>query len=177
MRLKSITTLPPVKTSISCCPLTSKSTHYLFRAVLDCNRCLICADASPDNCFTWGSVIMKFKIILMMDLFLFASQDVYWWTVMVWITCGLLWRFYQLLGLSFWRHPFTAEDPLVRKWCNATFLQNLMKKQTHTWPQLEDIFYKFSFCVNCSFKNDFDYVISLFSFSPETFSMESKQNI
>ncbi len=31
--------------------------------------------------------------------------------------------FYQLFGLSFWRHPFTAEDPLVSKWCNATFLQ------------------------------------------------------
>ncbi len=37
--------------------------------------------------------------------------------------CGLLWCFYQLFGLSFWRHPFTAEDPLVSKWCNATFLQ------------------------------------------------------
>ncbi len=39
------------------------------------------------------------------------------------ITCGLLWCFYQLFGLSFWRHPFTAEDPLLSKWCNATFLQ------------------------------------------------------
>ncbi len=29
--------------------------------------------------------------------------------------------FYQLFGLSFWRHPFTAEDPL---WCNATFLKS-----------------------------------------------------
>ncbi len=37
--------------------------------------------------------------------------------------CGLLWCFYQLFGLSFWRHPFTAEDPLVSKWWNATFLQ------------------------------------------------------
>ncbi len=36
---------------------------------------------------------------------------------------GLLWCFYQLFGLSFWRHPFTAEDPLVNKWYNATFLQ------------------------------------------------------
>ncbi len=36
---------------------------------------------------------------------------------------GLLWCFYQLFGLSFWRHPFTAEDPLVNKWRNATFLQ------------------------------------------------------
>ncbi len=25
--------------------------------------------------------------------------------------------------ISFWRHPFTAEDTLVSKWCNATFLQ------------------------------------------------------
>ncbi len=37
--------------------------------------------------------------------------------------CGLLWCFYQLFGLSFWRHPFTAEHPLVRKWWNVTFLQ------------------------------------------------------
>ncbi len=28
--------------------------------------------------------------------------------------------FYQLFGLSIRRHPFTAEDPLVSKWC--TFL-------------------------------------------------------
>ncbi len=31
--------------------------------------------------------------------------------------------FYQLFGRSFWRHPFTAEDPLVSKWCNAKILQ------------------------------------------------------
>ncbi len=31
----------------------------------------------------------------------------------VWVTWGLLWCFYQLFGLSFWRHPFTAEHPLV----------------------------------------------------------------
>ncbi len=36
--------------------------------------------------------------------------------------CGLLWCFYQLFALSFWRHPFTAEEPFVSKWCNATFL-------------------------------------------------------
>ncbi len=39
------------------------------------------------------------------------------------LDCGLLGCFYQLFGLSFWRHPFTTEDPLVSKWCNATFLQ------------------------------------------------------
>ncbi len=32
------------------------------------------------------------------------------------ITCGLLWCFYQLFGLSFWWHPFAAEDTLVSKW-------------------------------------------------------------
>ncbi len=37
--------------------------------------------------------------------------------------CGLLWCFYQLFRLSFWRHPFTAEHPLLRHWCNDTFLQ------------------------------------------------------
>ncbi len=30
---------------------------------------------------------------------------------------------YQLFGRSFWRHPFTAEHPLLNKWSNATFLQ------------------------------------------------------
>ncbi len=69
-----------------------------------------------------------FKNVLM-NLFLtnaqlLASQDINWWTGVVWITCGWLWCFYQLFGLSFWRHPFTAEDPLLSKWCNDTFLQN-----------------------------------------------------
>ncbi len=54
---------------------------------------------------------------------LFISQDINWWTGVVWITCGLLWCFYQLFGLSFWRHPFTTEDPLVSKWRNTTFLR------------------------------------------------------
>ncbi len=39
---------------------------------------------------------------------------------------GVVWiivMFYLLFGFSFWRHPFTAEDPLVSKWCNAKFLQ------------------------------------------------------
>ncbi len=46
---------------------------------------------------------------------LFTSQDVNWWTEVVWVTWGLLWCFYQLFGLSFWRHPFTAEDPSVKQ--------------------------------------------------------------
>ncbi len=65
----------------------------------------------------------EFKNVLKTDLFQLLSPDVNWWTGVVWITCGLLWCFYQLFGLSFWRHPFTAEHPLLRQWCNATFLQ------------------------------------------------------
>ncbi len=67
------------------------------------------------------------KNLFMMDLFPtktpLTSQDINWWTGVVWITCVLLWCFYQLFGLSFWRHPFTAEHPLLSKRCNATFLQ------------------------------------------------------
>ncbi len=37
---------------------------------------------------------------------LFTSQDTNWWTGVVWITCRLLWCFYQLFVLSFWWHPF-----------------------------------------------------------------------
>ncbi len=51
---------------------------------------------------------------------------------MVWITCGLLWCFYQLFGLSFWRHPFTAEHTLLRHSSKSE------KKQTHPnlgWPE------------------------------------------
>ncbi len=37
--------------------------------------------------------------------------------------CLLLWCFYQLFRLLFWRHPFTTEHPLLRQRCKATFLQ------------------------------------------------------
>ncbi len=56
--------------------------------------------------------IMDFYLSFLVFLkshMLFTSQVISWW--MVWITCGLLWCFYQLFGLWFWRHPFTT-------WCN-----------------------------------------------------------
>ncbi len=52
---------------------------------------------------------------------IFTSQDVNRWIGVMWITCGLLWWFYQLFRLPFWRHPFTARS--IGKWCNAEFLQ------------------------------------------------------
>ncbi len=41
--------------------------------------------------------------------------------------CGVLWCFYQLFGLSFWRHPFTAEYPLggqVMEWYISPMIMN-----------------------------------------------------
>ncbi len=34
---------------------------------------------------------------------------------------------------SFWRHPFTAEDPLVSKWYNAKFLQICSDEETNSF--------------------------------------------
>ncbi len=78
------------------------------------------------------------KNVLMMDLFLtnmqfLASPDVNWWTGVVWIIV----MFYQLFGLSFWRHPFTSIGEQVMEWCISP---NLMKKPTHLnrrWPESE----------------------------------------
>ncbi len=84
-------------------------------------------DFSPEKALLW-----------IMDSYLAGRNcQVKWWicflqTHSFWLQkmlsdglegCGLLWCFYQLFGLSFWRHPFTAEHPLMSKWRNATFLQ------------------------------------------------------
>ncbi len=80
-------------------------------------------------------------------------QDINWWTGVMWITCGLLWCFYQLFGLSFWRHPFTAEDPLVSKWCNSTFLQIWWRnKLIYISDDLKGITFSANFWVNYSFE-------------------------
>ncbi len=43
---------------------------------------------------------------------------------------------------SFWRHPFTAVDPLLSKWRNATFIQIFSDLE---WLESECI------CSKCSF--------------------------
>ncbi len=74
----------------------------------------------------------------------FSLQDIHCWTGVVWITCGLLWCFYELFGLSFWRHPFTAEDPWWASDAMLNFSKSvLMKRQTHLhreWPEGEYTF-------------------------------------
>ncbi len=62
--------------------------------------------------------------------------------------CGLFWCLYQLFELSFWRHPFTAEDPLLSKRCNATFLQICSNEQTNyilDGPRLSEFSARFHF--------------------------------
>ncbi len=68
-----------------------------------------------------------------------------------------LWFFYQLFALSFWWHPFTAEDPLVSKWCNATFLKIFSDEETNS-VKPEDTAYRckatnHSFCFYVQFKD------------------------
>ncbi len=83
--------------------------------------------------------------------------------------CGLLWCFYQLFGLSFWRHPFTAEDPLVSKWSNATFLQICSDEETNSnahlgWSEGESTFSAvFQLWMNCSFKVNVQLKMTLFA--------------
>ncbi len=74
---------------------------------------------------------MNLFILFITSSQIFVSQDVTRWTeivciVMVFISC---------LD-SFWRHPFTAEDPLVSKWFNATFF----KRETSLRDKLNYIF-------------------------------------
>ncbi len=84
----------------------------------------------------------------MMDLFfkniqLFTSQYVNWWSGEV---CIIV-MFYQLFGLSFWRHPFTAEHPLLSKWRNPTFVQICSQLETKYLLDLMRV-NTFSFWIN-----------------------------
>ncbi len=63
---------------------------------------------------------------------LIISQDIVWWTGVVWITCGWLWLcFYQMFGISFWLQS-------IHWWVSDIMLNLsksvLMKKQTHLQP-------------------------------------------
>ncbi len=39
----------------------------------------------------------------------------------------------QLFVLLFWRHPFTAEDPLVSKWCNVMLTFSSKTNSSTSW--------------------------------------------
>ncbi len=114
-----------------CCPFPIKSTHIF---VWNCYE-LFLLDQSiflswfrQDDVFTGENNIMDRGLLKYRHGFVsykhtISSQNLKWWSGVVWITCGLLWCFYQLFELSFWRHPFTA-DPLVSKWYNLFWWRN-----------------------------------------------------
>ncbi len=92
-------------------------------------------------------------ITLLIQISIFSIEKAIIWIVdfgLEWISCGLLWCFHQLFRLSFWRHPFTAEDPLVSKWCNAKVLQICSREETRLLLELPEVVYifrKFSFLI------------------------------
>ncbi len=141
----SIIKLPQVKKSIFCCPhvkiLTYSICLGLFWLVNSAWSVHIYFLIQTRWSFHWRKqydglqtcVLAEIDLILT-NMQLFTSQDVNLWTGVVWIVCGLLWCFYQLFGFSFWRHPFTAEHPLVSKWCNAKYLQICSSEETHFFP-------------------------------------------
>ncbi len=63
--------------------------------------------------------------------------------------CGLLWCFISCLDLSFWRHPFTAEDPWWASDITRSFSKSVLIQDTNSstigWPEGTDILSKFSF--------------------------------
>ncbi len=73
----------------------------------------------------------------------FTSQYINGWTGVVWITCGPLWCFYQLFGLSDGTHSLQR----IHRWASGIMLNLaktfLIKKQTHLhleWPENRYIF-------------------------------------
>ncbi len=77
---------------------------------------------------------------LLINMQLFTLQDVNRWTGVVWITV-----YCDVNQLLFYRHPFTAEDPLVIKWFNAKFLQICSEEETN-WSTSE-VVYIYSKCI------------------------------
>ncbi len=132
-----------MKKSIPCFTLILKSTNICvqngFVKVLD--LCIFLSWFRRDYLFTGGSVSLDFGVIFYPEAniwFVFINMeylslpDIKSCTEVVRALFVLLWCFYQLYGLSFWRHPFTAEHPLLSKWCNTTFLQTCSDEETNS---------------------------------------------
>ncbi len=128
--------LTPVKKCISCCLSHQNPATYLFRAVLSCKCCLICADFSPDsdqNTFHWRKryyglwthILVK---NILMDLFqLLSSPDVNWWTGVVWIIVMFLSAVWTLILTA----PIHCRASIAETLMQRHISTNLMKKQTH----------------------------------------------
>ncbi len=91
--------------------------------------------SSLKKAILWINNFLEVKNILIMDLFIKKTQRLLLYKMLidgrefVWITCGSLRCIYQLFGLSFRWHPFTADD----SWCWVKFLQICSDEQMNTW--------------------------------------------
>ncbi len=65
--------------------------------------------------------------------------------------CELLVDYCELFGFSFWRHPFTAEDPLASKLYNAKILKICSDEETNLYTSWL-VWWLINFWVNYSFK-------------------------
>ncbi len=72
----------------------------------------------------------------------FTSKDINWWTGVVWITCRLLWCFYQLFGLT---APIHCIGSIGEQWYNAKFLYRWKTKSYYIldarrWVNFQQVF-------------------------------------
>ncbi len=105
------------------------------------------------NVINWWKLDLTTTFICFLQVCRFLLQDIKWLAAVVfWIIVCL----YLLFGLSSWRHPFTAEDPLVSKWYKAKFLQICSDEEKKTsstsWMAWERVHFQliFIFRVNYS---------------------------
>ncbi len=122
--------LPPLQKCISCCLSHQNPATYLFRAVLVCKRCLICADFSPDSdqtTFHWRKCVLW-----IMDSY-FSHVDYLWIIVM----------FLSAVWTLILTAPIHCRASIAETVMQCYISPNLMKKQTHLhlgWPEDERIF-------------------------------------
>ncbi len=109
-----------------------------------------------------SSSIYKAKTVLKIYLynqFLFwFRQDGFFWR------CGLLVDYCDVfIRLSFWRHPFTAEHPLLRHWCNATFLQTIPLSQIcDVLPHRSSLHKHISWSKTCNYVCHINFIYSIY---------------
>ncbi len=135
LNLNLLITLLPVKKLIVYCPFISKSTR-IFGAWSE-HISLLIQMRLECNIMDWGFIFNWKQQKLKTSWWIWSLQTCSVSLLKTLIDglecCGLLWCFYQQFELSFWRHPFTAEDPLVSKWCNAKLFSFSLRKATMTW--------------------------------------------
>ncbi len=101
----------------------------------------------------------------MMNLFLtnrqlFTSQDVNWWTGVVWITCGLLWCFFSAVWTLILTAPIHCRGSIVEQVMQCYFSldeichSTVRSHRAHTlFPRNKNIFHYFIMILCYNFAN------------------------